>query len=197
MYTYGQRIVLSMKRTMARSLYLEKDHCGTVNESDGSPTGLDLFSSPKSNPKKRRSRGDGNVAPPPLTPSGLPNSEFEVQSETPLSKRQKLLTSVSPNKPATQAQSPLLSTIPTELIHLALSFLNTPSDRFALQLTCREFQQISNSSEMLRSLNLNGDHENGKGGFLSASETPDQAFNRLLKYAVSNNLDGKLRNEIL
>jgi len=42
---------------------------------------------------------------------------------------------------------------------------------------------------MLRKLNLDGNPETGKGAFLTAQESPDQAFNRLLKLAVSDNLD--------
>ncbi|KAL3796988.1 hypothetical protein ACHAW5_005023 [Stephanodiscus triporus] len=61
-------------------------------------------------------------------------------------------TSTSPPSSA----SPLLRLLPNDALSHCLSYLNTPSDRFGLQVSCRTFRRLSDEEGMLASLELGG-----------------------------------------
>ena len=90
--------------------------------------------------------------------------------------------------------SPLLQTIPPDVVGLCLSYLPTHSDRFALQVTCRMFRDLSDAPDMVQKLDLGGDRGSagkgeGKGGVIMDDDDAHTASERLVYYARMGNLD--------
>lgn len=89
----------------------------------------------------------------------------------------------------TNNTSNLLSMLPSEVVALALSFINTSEDRWALQNTCAQFRNLTNSPEILRDLQLGGHRITGKMGIIKATDDTESALLALTPYAKSGNLE--------
>lgn len=93
-----------------------------------------------------------------------------------------------------ESSSLLLREIPTEIIQKMSSYLTSGRDHYSLQLTCQKFHKVSNTPQILRHVDLNGEntsgrqHEDGKGTILYGIELPDVAIEKLYKYAIAGNL---------
>ena len=83
----------------------------------------------------------------------------------------------------------LLGVLPEDAVSHCLSFLNSTEDRFALQSTCKQFRQISNSDKMLEKIQVGGDRETGKGGIIQEDDTPESAAVALAPFARAGNLE--------
>ena len=83
----------------------------------------------------------------------------------------------------------LLSTLPQDALAHCLGFLNTESDRFALQATCKQFRTVSNSDNMLVNVKVGGDPDTGKHGIVQPEDTPETAAVKLAPYAQAGNLE--------
>lgn len=88
-----------------------------------------------------------------------------------------------------KSQSGLLGTLPEDVVSHCLSFLNSTEDRFALQTTCKQFRQISNSDKMLRNIQVGGDRETGKNGIIQDVDTPESAAVALAPFSRAGNLE--------
>jgi len=89
----------------------------------------------------------------------------------------------------TQSQSSLLlQMIPNEVIEYCISFLSSSSDRNALQCTCHKFRDYSNHPSILCKMDLAGDRF-GRKGVIMEIDSPEDAQNRLIRFAVARNLD--------
>lgn len=94
-----------------------------------------------------------------------------------------------------EESSPLLKEIPIEILQKMCSYLTLGKDHYSLQLTCHKFHKISNTSQILRFVDLTGEntssdlqHDDGKGSILYGVELPDVAIEKLYKYAIAGNL---------
>jgi len=62
------------------------------------------------------------------------------------------------NDRSARQTSALLRLLPHDVLSHCFSYINTPSDRYGLQVTCKIFRQLSNDDEMLATLELGGNH---------------------------------------
>lgn len=85
--------------------------------------------------------------------------------------------------------SDLLRIVPEDVIAHCLSFLGTAEDRFALQITCKVFRNISNSDAMLEKLDICGNEMTGKNGIIQDTDTPSMAAATLAPFARAGNLE--------
>ena len=85
-------------------------------------------------------------------------------------------------------ESPL-SKLPEDVLTHCLSFVNSTSDRFSLQTTCKQFQRISGSDEMMIGVQVGGDCNTGLNGIIQDDDTPDSAAEKLMPFAMSGNLE--------
>lgn len=67
------------------------------------------------------------------------------------------------------------------------AYLTDSKDHYSLQLTCRKFHEVSNKPEMLSQVNLTGEAETGKGSILHGVDSPDEAMQKLYKFAAVGN----------
>jgi len=187
MYTYGHRIISSMKWRLLRSPVTQiKEEC----DEDSSEKQESLIAKDASGlrPKKRKElHVSATYSPPQLLPSPQNGDIVKYDDSLPKSlKRAK--TSPSKNcEPTNQFQSPLFGVMPHDVFQHTLSFLSKSEDRFSLQLTCRQFHAKSNTSAFLKSLDLYGNVETGRRGILRCVDGPEQAIECLLKYAFCGN----------
>jgi hypothetical protein len=83
----------------------------------------------------------------------------------------------------------LLEVLPYDIWHQILGYCGTRHDRFAVQMTCKLFRQISNeSSELLSTLILGGDIM-GRGSVLRDEDTPIVACHKLSLFCRAGNLE--------
>ena len=107
------------------------------------------------------------------------NSSVEVSLERP-TKKIRLVS---------KDESKLLQMIPTEVLQNILSYCGSAKDRFAVQVTCKSFQRISNdSTELLANVVLGGDIT-GRGSLLREEDTPETASNKLTPYCHAGTLE--------
>lgn len=85
-------------------------------------------------------------------------------------------------------KSPLAS-LPEDALAHCLSFLNSTSDRAALQATSKLFRRVSNSDEMMIGIQVGGDCTTGLHGIIQDADTPDTAAEKLMPFAMSGNLE--------
>ncbi len=85
--------------------------------------------------------------------------------------------------------SRFLNTLPEDVVANCLSYLGTASDRYALQMTCKLFRDISNSDSMLEKVNISGDVESGMHGIIRETDTPSTAAATLSPFARAGNLE--------
>lgn len=129
----------------------------------------------------KRKRGDGgNTTPNLVSPS--PTEEDDEIENLKTTKRQR---QCNRNE---QAQSPLFSELPEDVLHHVLSFLTDVEERHSLQLTCSSFRTMSNNPNMMRSLNLCGENESAGRSILDSIDTPEQAIEGLFEFARASNL---------
>ena len=86
-----------------------------------------------------------------------------------------------------QQDSDLLRMLPEEVLHHALGFVGSRTDRFSLQVACKTFRRISNADDMLAKIRL-GDSESDKGIILG-DDTPGTATAALTPFARAGNLE--------
>lgn len=86
-----------------------------------------------------------------------------------------------------QKKTAPLNTLPEDTLAHCLSFLNSSSDRFALQNTNRQFRRISNRKEMLKDVEVGGDQETGYGGIIQEEDTPKTAEKALTPFCEAGN----------
>lgn len=125
----------------------------------------------------KRFRGQSKIV-------SVPQPTARTPTEPPKSKTQKE-TKNSPKK--AQEKSEFLSSVPEDVVSHCLSFLGGAEDRSSLQKTCRLFRDISNSDEMLETVDLGGNKETGKGGILNDQDTPATASAKLAPFARAGN----------
>jgi F-box domain len=107
------------------------------------------------------------------------NSSVEVSLERPAKKIRLIV----------KDESKLFQMIPTEVLHNILAYCGSTEDRFALQVTCKTFQRISNdSTELLANVALGGDIT-GRGSLLREEDTPETASIKLAPYCKAGNLE--------
>jgi len=96
----------------------------------------------------------------------------------------------SPRKqtPPAPPKSPL-RLLPEDVTAHCLSFLGSVEDRFSLQSTCKQFQKISSSDEMMANIQVGGDRETGHHGIIQESDDPDTASEKLAPFARAGNLE--------
>jgi hypothetical protein len=93
-----------------------------------------------------------------------------------------------PKKPKKKQTGALLNKLPEDVVAHCLSFLGSTKDRFALQTTCKLFNDISNSDAMLANVDVGGDMETGKGGIIQEHNSPATAAASLAPFARAGNL---------
>jgi MYND finger len=86
-------------------------------------------------------------------------------------------------------ESDLLRILPEEVLGYVISFLCSLPDRAVLQLTCRQFQRLSNSDAFFASMNLGGNIETGQGGIIRDDDTIESAIAKVSLFARVGNLE--------
>jgi hypothetical protein len=89
----------------------------------------------------------------------------------------------------TEERTKPLANLPEDVLANCLSFLNSTEDRAALQSTCKQFREISNSDEMMIGIQVGGDMTTGLHGIIQDDDTPDTAADKLMPFAMSGNLE--------
>lgn len=90
--------------------------------------------------------------------------------------------SISGSQNSSDQPSALLRHIPNEILSHCLSYINTSSDRFALQASCKALRDISNSEEILAGVDL--------GGMNSYQNHIYSSFHNNLENNVNNHVGG-------
>lgn len=91
-------------------------------------------------------------------------------------------------KPVKKVVSPI-SRLPEDLLANCLGYLGTTEDRFALQCTSKQFQRLSNSSDMLKSIQVGGDKTTGLNGIIQETDTVESASMALAPYVEAGNCE--------
>mmetsp|Transcript_24805 Transcript_24805/g.37700 ORF Transcript_24805/g.37700 Transcript_24805/m.37700 type:complete len:364 (+) Transcript_24805:206-1297(+) len=91
--------------------------------------------------------------------------------------------------PPSLEQSTFLRMVPDDVVGHCLSFLSSAYDRNALQRTCRQFRRLSNSDEILASIQLGGDKETGVGGIFADDDNLDSAIKKVSIFARAGNVE--------
>jgi hypothetical protein len=87
------------------------------------------------------------------------------------------------------AHRSLLEKLPEDAVAHCLSFLGGVEDRFALQCTSKQFQKISNTAALLKSVAVGGDKKTGLHGIIQDSDTPESATILLAPFATAGNME--------
>ncbi|KAL7528840.1 hypothetical protein ACHAXR_003524 [Thalassiosira sp. AJA248-18] len=93
---------------------------------------------------------------------------------------------------ASSQPSPLLRLLPNDVLSHCLSYINTPSDRFALQVCCPTFSKLSNSEEMLANIDLGGGGSSSSSLFAGGVENVYSPFDTAI--LENNELDNTGNN---
>lgn len=80
-----------------------------------------------------------------------------------------------------------INSLPKDAVANILSFLGTTEDRSALQNTSKLFRKLSNDDAMLKTVDVGGDPETGKGGIIQEHDTPASAATALTPFANAGN----------
>lgn len=102
--------------------------------------------------------------------------------------RKKLCKIIVPSTASPKQESNILTTLPDEVVGHMLSFCAGVEDRFSLQTTCKDFQRISNSDQMIEKLEIGGDIS-GKNGIIQEDDTASTASTKLTPLAKAGNLE--------
>jgi hypothetical protein len=100
---------------------------------------------------------------------------------------------MSPSSPS--SSSPLLRLLPNDALSHCLSYLNAPSDRFGLQVSCRTFRRLSDEEGMLASLELGGSDDDRASASASASASGAHSRFEALGDDDDNDDDAAARGE--
>lgn len=177
MYTYGQGILSSIRKGL--SITSELKPTAQIETAALKEPAVSTSKTSQGITRKRRYNG-GAMTPNLVSPSTA--EEYDETQNPKAAKRQRQCNRVE------QAQSPLFSELPQDVLHHVLSFLTDLEDRHSLQITCSSFRTMSNNANMIRYLELGGDPETGARCILDNTETPEQAIEGLFEFARAGNL---------
>ena len=160
----------------------DESNSSSSRSMDDSVTGLAAVSMLK---KRFRSDVESPIPPGVQTPTLIsscphkrPKVDYAITAATGL-----------PAPPLMSNNSDLLSMVPEEVLRHVFSYLGTLQDRFALQCTSRLFHRISDSDEILASMDLGGNIHTGEGGIFRDDDTIDSAITKITLFARAGNLE--------
>lgn len=121
--------------------------------------------------------------PIPLNRCGTDVAALEEEDYERPSKRRR---SASPSPPMLADENRPLKRLPEDVLGHCLEFLDPTKDRFAIQLTSRQFKRLSDADEMMLRVQVGGNTV-GLHGIINEDDSPDTAAKRLLPFAMAGN----------
>lgn len=164
---------------------------GLSQESSGSRWEVSSMALAEERRRKRSRSAAAESSPEAAPPRSPPTPSLDYDdSERPVKKFRAAsgVVAVKPT-PVVAEQKPVsLQDVPEDIVQHVLSFLSGTEDRFALQLTSRQFRRISNLPHMMKDVVVGGDPTTGRHGIIRDHDTPESASNALRPFADSGNL---------
>ena len=145
----------------------------------------DLMDEGSRNSMGRKRHRDGGS----LTPSLLDENRRRRHKRIRLTPEEKPLLPTVVLSDCKQEKTACLNDLPEDTLAHCLGFLNSSTERFALQTTNRQFRRISNRKNMLAGVELGGDQETGLGGIIQEEDTPATAEVSLTPFVDAGNLE--------